>query len=207
LEISAELWKAHLLNDYGTSAEITENLLVACRIEEGKTYLQTYNAENRLNGIGLVTGNCDDTGDLQKAWVFTYDGDGKKVKQTYTDASGTLTTYYYAGGSYEVQSDGTTQTVKQYYSIGGATVAVREGSTFSYFLLDHLGSVVGVTDSSGALIAETRYLPFGQVRTDVGMIPQTDYGYTFQQNVDATGLTLLKARAGGLRCPILRFLS
>ena len=178
-----------------------------CRIEEGKTYLQTYNAENRLNGIGLVSGNCDDTGDLQKAWVFTYDGDGKKVKQTYTDASGTLTTYYYAGGRYEVQSDGTTQTAKQYYSIGGATVAVREGSAFSYFLLDHLGSVVGVTDSSGALIAETRCLPFGETRTDVGTIPQTDYGYTFQQNVDATGLTLLKARAGGLRCPVLRFLS
>jgi RHS repeat-associated protein len=126
--------------------------------------------------------------------VFTYDGDGKKVKQTYTDVSGTLTTYYYAGGSYEIQSDGTTQTVKQYYSIGGSTVAVREGSTFSFFLLDHLGSVVGVTDSSGALIAETRYLPFGQVRTDVGTIPQTDYGYTFQQNVDATGLMDYDAR-------------
>ena len=31
------------------------------------------------------------------------------------------------------------------------------------------------------------YMPFGQVRTDVGDITQTDFGYTSQRNLDAQG--------------------
>jgi RHS repeat-associated protein len=71
---------------------------------------------------------------------------------------------------------------------------MREGTTFDYFLTDHQGSVVGVTDAAGTLISETRYMPFGQVRTSVGTITQTDYGYTFQQKVNSTGLMDYDAR-------------
>jgi RHS repeat-associated protein len=137
---------------------------------------------------------CDTLGDTLKTWIFTYDGDGQKVKQGYTEGTSTLTTYYYAEGSYEVQADGTTETVRRYYSIAGMTVAMRDGTSIRYFLTDHLGlrtlhtraqrevQVVGVTDASGVLLAETRYLPFGEVRLSVGSIAQTDFGYTFQRN-------------------------
>jgi RHS repeat-associated protein len=167
---------------------------MTCRIEGGETFLQAYNAENRMSGVLLVSGDCDTLGDTLKAWQFTYDGDGVKVKQVYTDSNGTLTTYYYAGGAYELQTDGSTETVRQYYGLAGVTAGMREGSTFYYFLTDHLGSVVGVTDSTGALVSETRYLPFGEIRTDVGTISQTDYGYTFQKNVSGMGLMDYKAR-------------
>jgi RHS repeat-associated protein len=133
---------------------------------------------------------------------------GTKVKQVYTDNTGSLTTYYYAGGSFEVQTDGSTETVRQYYAIAGVTAGMREGSTFSYFLTDHLvavaahpsclcerWSVVGVTDSTGTLTSETRYLPFGEIYTDVGTISQTDYGFTFQKNLPDMGLMDYKARA------------
>jgi hypothetical protein len=70
-------------------------------------------------------------------------------------------------------------------------VAKRENTAWSYFLTDNLGSIVGVTDSSGTLVSESRYLPFDEVRTDVGTITQTpkknwgqvDFGYTFQRNL------------------------
>jgi len=42
------------------------------------------------------------------------------------------------------------------------------GGELHYMLTDHLGSVVAVTDADGVLESEQRYLPFGQVRTDVG---------------------------------------
>jgi RHS repeat-associated protein len=51
-----------------------------------------------------------------------------------------------------------------------------------YNLTDQLGSVVAMTDSTGTLLSQSRYLPFGQVRTDVGTITQTDFGYTGQRN-------------------------
>ena len=60
------------------------------------------------------------------------------------------------------------------------TAGMREGSSFSWFLTDHLGSVVGVTDADATLISQTRYTPFGEIRSDVGTVTETDYGYTFQ---------------------------
>ena len=50
-------------------------------------------------------------------------------------------------------------------------------------------SVVAVTSASGTLLSEQRYLPFGQVRTDVGPIIQTDFGFTGQRNLDAQSNT------------------
>ena len=33
-----------------------------------------------MSGVLLVTGDCDTLGYTLKAWEFTYDGDGVKVK-------------------------------------------------------------------------------------------------------------------------------
>lgn len=50
---------------------------MTCRIEGGETFLQAYNAENRLpphariggmSGVLLVSGDCDTLGDTLKAW-------------------------------------------------------------------------------------------------------------------------------------------
>ncbi len=62
--------------------------------------------------------------------------------------------------------------------------------TLSYFLTDHLGSIVTVLDKNGAPVSQQRYLPFGQVRSDVGKISQTDFGYTGQRNMDVQGNSL-----------------
>jgi RHS repeat-associated protein len=46
-----------------------------------------------------------------------------------------------------------------------------------------------MTDSTGTLISQQRYLPFGQVRTDVSSpnAPATDLAFTGQRNLDAQG--------------------
>jgi uncharacterized protein RhaS with RHS repeats len=88
-----------------------------------------------------------------------------------------------------VQDNGTSTTTRVYYAFAGMAVAVRtiidSNSTLVYFLTDHLGSIVALTDANGALVSEQRYLPFGQVRTDMGLVTQTDFGYTGQRNLDA----------------------
>src|SRR3990172_11218889 len=53
--------------------------------------------------------------------------------------------------------------------------------------------MAAVTDASGTLIAEQRYLPFGEERQDVGTIAQTDFGYTGQRDL-GMGLMDYKAR-------------
>lgn len=57
-----------------------------------------------------------------------------------------------------------------------------------------------LTDDTEALLSEQRYLPFGQVRTDMSAITETDFGYTgqrdldAQQNANSLGLMDYKAR-------------
>ncbi len=44
--------------------------------------------------------------------------------------------------------------------------------------------VVAITDDTGTLITQQRYLPFGAERIDVGTIAQTDFGFTSQRDLD-----------------------
>jgi RHS repeat-associated protein len=85
------------------------------------------------------------------------------------------------GGAYEVK-DGA---AKKYYSIAGMMVAVNDGTGLQYLLTDHLGSVVAVTNASGTLTSQQRYLPFGGTRTIPNSpILGTDFGYTGQRMLD-----------------------
>src|SRR5690606_570339 len=168
--------------------EYDANGNMTCRTEEGVVYIQEYNTENRISSIiRLADGDCETPGSYATEWEFTYDGDGVRTKtgttvDEYGSAISTRWTAYFFGGAYEVRSDSTTI---KYYSFGGPTI-MNDGSGLKYLLTEHLGSVVAVTDASGALVSQQRYLPFGGVRTNIasGPIVQTDYGYTGQRNLD-----------------------
>jgi RHS repeat-associated protein len=140
-----------------------------------------------------MDGDCA-TGTIVESWLFSYDGDGNRVAQLYTDlsTSSTLTTLYYFGGAYEVTLE--TGAVRKYYSFAGQTIAMRDDDGLKYFLTDHLGSIITVLDESGEVISQQRYLPFGQVREDVGNITQTDFSYTGQRSLPETGLMDYRAR-------------
>ena|GEM_PF-6480580 len=93
----------------------------------------------------------------------------------------------------------TGSSTKKYYSFGGQTILRASTSTgLQYFLTDHLGSTVAITDSNGTLTSQQRYLPFGGTRTNVTTpnSPGTDFGYTGQRQLDAGmgGLMDYKAR-------------
>jgi RHS repeat-associated protein len=166
-----------------------------CRIENGVTYTHTYNAENRASSIAKRSGDCA-TGTIIESWSFAYDGDGTRVTTAhFTGLSGTpdSVTSYFMGGQYEVK-DGAT---KKYYSIAGMMVAVNDGTGLQYLLTDHLGSTVAVTNASGTLTSQQRYLPFGEARTIPNSpILATDFGYTGQRLLDSGmgGIMDYKAR-------------
>ena len=147
------------------------------------------------------------TDHIAASWNFIYDGDGKRVRQEYFEGVfgadiAVKVTSYYMGGAYELDQSGVVDangtilvsntTTLKYYSFAGQPVAMTscEGGTcaaLTYLLTDQLGSVVAVTNASGALLSQQRYLPFGQVRTGAGTLTQTDIGFTGQRNLDAQG--------------------
>jgi len=160
---------------------------MTCREEDGEWFIQEYNTENRISSIAkLENGDCTTPGDYLTKWDFSYDGDGVRAATLITPyVSGTpqtpVLTAYYFGGAYEV----TGSDVRKYYSFGGQTI-LKDSTGLQYFLTDHLGSVVAITNDTGTLTSQQRYLPFGGVRTLAtppnSPIMSTDLGYTGQRN-------------------------
>ena len=144
------------------------------RYVNGQTFTLSYDAENRLVGV---------TGPSLTA-SFVYDGDGNRVKST---INGVTTSF--VGNWYEV----TGSTVTKYYYAGSQRVAMRTGSTLYYLLGDHLGSTSITTSSSGGLVSELRYKPWGETRYSSGTTP-TQYQYTGQLNETSLGLYFFNAR-------------
>jgi RHS repeat-associated protein len=180
--------------------EYDANGNMTCRVEDGVTYKQEYNIENRISAIHKMTGTCA-SGTIAESWFFAYDGDGVRVS-TMHSSGGTpdTSTRYYFGGAYETRGDGA---IFKYYSFSGQTIVnvydpQAANWTLSYLLTDHLGSVVAITDDSGTLTTQQRYLPFGGVRELSGYSTtgRTDYTYTGQRTLDPGmgGLMDYKAR-------------
>jgi RHS repeat-associated protein len=74
----------------------------------------------------------------------------------------------------------------------GVSAQVPASGTPGYMLGDALGSVRGITDTSGVLTASANYDIFGAVRTSSG--PQSVFGFTGEQRDAETGFTYLRAR-------------
>jgi len=87
-------------------------------------------------------------------------------------------------------SGGATTRTVSYYPVAGA---MRINSTLYYILKDHLGSASVVTDSSGNVVGEQRYYPFGETRFTAGTI-YTDRLFTGQQEMAGLGIYNYGAR-------------
>jgi RHS repeat-associated protein len=162
----------------GESYAYDANSNMISRTECGLTYSPTFDAENRL--ISVAVGG--------QTTQFIYDGDDNLVKKINPDGSKTL----YVGGIYEVDktSGGTVTQTRTYYPAGGA---MRVGSTLYYVLKDHLGSASAVTDTSGNIVGEDRFLPFGETRFTTGTM-YTDKLFTGQRALAGLGIYHYGAR-------------
>jgi YD repeat-containing protein len=76
--------------------------------------------------------------------LYSYDGDGRRVKNT--DSTGSTLFVYNTGG----------QLIAEY------TTGTPSGGGTSYLTTDHLGSTRVVTNSSGDVVSRHDYLPFGE---------------------------------------------
>jgi len=118
--------------------------------------------------------------------AFTYDADGKRVKQVLNGV-----TTKFIGSHYEVEGT----TIRKYYLAGATRIAMRTGTNAPvYFLQDHLGSTSITTDASGGLISQLWYKAWGELRYSSGTTP-TKYTYTGQySNTAEFGLMYYGAR-------------
>jgi RHS repeat-associated protein len=96
------------------------------------------------------------------AAVYTYDGEGHRVKKVVS--SGENTRFIYGLGGLVAEYDGSSGNLKKEYLSGGITVeptAVNSNGT-QYPTGDRLGSPRVLTNSSGSVASRHDYLPFGE---------------------------------------------
>jgi RHS repeat-associated protein len=87
----------------------------------------------------------------------------------------------------------TVSAVTKYYYHGDQGVAMRQGDVVYYLHSDHLGSTSLTTDISGTVVAETRYLPYGEEHWITGTLV-TDFTFTGQRAERGFGLMDYNAR-------------
>ena len=126
---------------------------------------------------------------------LTYDPLGR-LYQTVNTATSATTTFVYDGDRIAMEYDGNGNLLRRYaFGLAGDNPIVwYEGSSVGslnrrYLHSDHQGSIVAVTDGTGATLAVNQYDPYG--------IPGTNQGrfqYTGQAYVPELGLYYYKAR-------------
>jgi RHS repeat-associated protein len=113
-----------------------------------KTY--EWDAANRLVRV------LDDGTEIAR---FAYDGNGRRVQKT---TSGTTRSYVYGGLDIleERSSSGTIRTVHG-PGIDQVLASVDGSGAVSYYLADHLGSIVQQTNASASVTLTRQYDPYG----------------------------------------------
>jgi RHS repeat-associated protein len=115
--------------------------------------------------------------------TFVYDGDGNRALKTEGGDTILYINQYY-------EKNLTTGEVTSSYYLGGKLVATKTGDTLEYIHQDHLSGTALVSDSSGGLVNEISYYPYGSTRS--GDVP-TDRKFTGQR-LDSSGLYYYGAR-------------
>jgi RHS repeat-associated protein len=108
----------------------------------------TFNAEGELTSAAGVN--------------YTYDGDGSRVKKS----SGKL--YWYGNGIDPLsESDASGNLRNEYIFLSGKRIAMLQlsSSTVNYYIADHLGSSRIVTNSSGSILDDSDFYPYGGERS------------------------------------------
>lgn len=115
-----------------------------------KTY--EWDAENRL--IAVKHG-------ATPLASFTYDGNGRRATKA---AGGTTISYVYDGAQFLEERPGAGMSKRYVYDLGiDRPLAQAVGGATSYFVADHLGSIVQVTDSLGTPTLTREYDPWGSL--------------------------------------------
>jgi RHS repeat-associated protein len=119
--------------------------------------------------------------------AFTYDALGRRTSKS---INGNSTTYLYDGSDI-IAETGATNAV---YTHGPAVdePLLRKTASQEYYLADSRGSVIGLSDATGALQTSYNYSPFGLKRT-TGAQSSNAYGYTGRED-DGNGLYYYRAR-------------
>lgn len=158
---------------------------------------QSYNSNGCLTGDGTWTFGYDTENHLVSAIKtgvsasYLYDPLHRQAQKT---VGSTKTRYIYDGLQRIADYDGTSGSLQNRYVFGPGLdeplVQVSSGGTITYLHHDRMGSIIAISDNSGAVTSSYKYSPWGESSSMSG----TTFGFQGQRYDDETGLYYMKAR-------------
>ncbi len=130
------------------------------RTQGGQTTTLTWDAQGRLARIDFPDGSHS---------AYQYDDFGRRIHKRLPDGSNI---YYLYDGSLLMQELNGSGAVIASFTYDGLDRPVsmwRGGKTY-FYLLDRLGSVVGLIDDNGSTVATYRYDPWGNLLSSTGAL-------------------------------------
>ena len=159
------------------------NLVLMTNTTTGTAVSNVWDAANRL--VAIYSNGTYKS-------VFTYDGLGRRVRQTEISGSSTNTDYWMLWcGSKPCEQLSGASLHRLFFSEGEKMAP----SSVNYFTRDHLGSVREMTSSTGSLQSEYSYDPWGRRTRVGGSGPDADFGFTGLYYHAPSGLHLALFRA------------
>ncbi len=148
----------------------------------GSTTSYTYDANGNLTSDGTKTYLWNALNQLIEVKegtttvaTFEYDGEGRRTEKV---AAGVTHQYIYDAEDIveERISGSTSDTIRYYHGVGIDEPLARKnsGDVVTYYVADHLGSIVQETSASGAVSLEREYDPWG-----VALQGSSTSGYAF----------------------------
>jgi RHS repeat-associated protein len=167
--LSVTALASNQLSATGFSYDASGNVLTDGR----NTY--TWNAEGQIKSAAGVN--------------YTYDGDGHRVEKS----SGTL--YWYGtSGDPLTETDVSGDLTYEYIFFAGKRIARRDSSGNAvYYFADHLGTSRVVTSSTGSILDQSDFYPFGGERVLTASSGNT-YKFTGKERDSESGLDNFGAR-------------
>jgi len=146
----------------------------------------TYNDANQLAAVRACAGNV-------LVAEYIYDHTGQRIVEKHYQNGALQETVYTIGKHTEtvVAAGGGRQDTTYYRSNNQIVARQNPDSSKTFYHQDHLGSTGALTDAGGQLVEETRYYPFGAVRSG-GALGR--FLYTGQESDAETGLYYYGAR-------------
>ena len=147
----------------------------------------TWNARNQLVGINGFTSAC-----ASLTASFKYDAMGRRIEKT---INGVTTRYVYDGLDIIQEKNASGAVTANYIrtlNIDEPLTRIKSDGTMRHYVTDALGSVIALTDDTGAVRTTYTYDAFGNV-TVSGESSDNPFQYTGREN-DGTGLYYYRAR-------------
>lgn len=150
------------------------------------TTTYTWDVRNRLKGINGYKPDC-----TALTAFFEYDALGRRIEKT---INGMTIQYLYDGRDIVQEIENGTATVNyiRTLNIDEPLARVEPNGTVRYYQTDALGSIIALTDETGAIRTRYVYNSFGNV-TILEEISNNPFQYTGREN-DGTGLYYYRAR-------------